>query len=87
MPSTRIESVEIVAPMELELMRLWIVVVHLDVVIENVPGHIGRVEAMAPTIERRRPEVHSKRLRLVHVANGCVVLMCTMSHFMPIDLE
>ena len=86
MPAARIEMVEIVTPVEPELVMVDIVVVHLDVVIENVPWHISGIEAMTPRIEGRSPEVHSEGLGLAHVVNGLLTIMRAMSDLVSIDL-
>ena len=86
MPAASIEIVEIVTPVEPELILVDIVVVHLDIVVEDVPWHISGVEAMSPRIEGRSPEVHSEGLGLAHVVNGLLAIMSAMSDLVPIDL-
>ena len=50
--------------MILELARLRVVLLNLDVVVTSVPGHIRVVEIVTPARERRRPEVHHEILVL-----------------------
>ena len=86
MPATSIKLVEIIAPVEPELVAIYVIVIHLNVIIEDVPRHIGSVKAMAPRVESRRPEVHPQRLRLVHMIDRSIVTMHAMPNFMSIDL-
>ena len=64
-PSSTIKGVEVVTPLKIEFIVLFIIAVHLNIVVENVPGHVARIEAIAPRMESRCPEVHSERLGFV----------------------
>ena len=70
MPSTSVEGVEIVAPVEHELLGVRVPGVNLNVVVQQIPGHVGRVETVAPRVESRSPEVHSEGLRFVHMLDS-----------------
>ena len=85
MPASAVEFIKVIAPMELELVSLAVIVVDLDVVVENVPWHIGRIEVMTPGVKRRRPEVHPERLRLMHTLNCGVVLVGRMPDLMTVN--
>ena len=50
--------------MELELTRLLVPLLHLDIVVPGVPRHSLVVEATAPIRLGGRPEVHNDALRL-----------------------
>ena len=83
-PPFGVEFVEIVAPVQVELVRLLVVGVHLDVVVKDVPGHVLGVEAVAPGVERRCPEVHPEGLLLGHMLDGGI-LSRDVAHFVAID--
>ena len=63
-PAALIKRVEVVLPVLLELARLRIVLLNLDVVVASVPGHTRVVEIVTPARERRQPEVHHEVLVL-----------------------
>lgn len=63
-PAALIKRVEVVLPVLLELARLRIVLLNLDVVVASVPGHTRVVEIVTPGRPRRRPEVHHEVLVL-----------------------
>jgi len=48
MPALVIEVLEIVAPVQLKFIIRFVVLVHLDVVVEQVPGHVAGVKPMSP---------------------------------------
>mmetsp|Transcript_7162 Transcript_7162/g.9991 ORF Transcript_7162/g.9991 Transcript_7162/m.9991 type:complete len:665 (+) Transcript_7162:559-2553(+) len=48
MPALVIEVLEIVAPVQLKFIIRLVVLVHLDVVVEQVPGHVASVKPMSP---------------------------------------
>ena len=58
-PAVLVKLIEIVAPGELKVVRVPVVVVGLHVVKQDVPGHVFRVQVGAPSVESRRPEVHA----------------------------
>jgi hypothetical protein len=68
-PSVHIESVEIVPPVEVESLGVVVVGERLHVVVHHVPWHIGCVEAFAPGVKSRGPEIHHDGLALVQVFN------------------
>ena len=45
MPATAVESIEVVAPVEIELVQKLIISVNFDVVEEEVPWHVNRIES------------------------------------------
>ena len=63
-PPARVKILEVIAPVEIKALSLVVECVCLNVIVEDVPGHIRGVEALAPGIECRRPEVHHHRLAL-----------------------
>jgi len=73
MPSTAIEGLEVVSPLEFELIAVLIKSEYFDIVVHYKPGHAGWIEAFAPRVESRCPEVHSQRLRLRDVF-GCFII-------------
>jgi len=85
-PTTCIEGVKIIAPVESEFVRISVIVVHLNVVVENIPRHVSCIEIVPPGIKCGRPEVHSEGLGLVHVTDGGFMVLHAVAHFMAIDL-
>ena len=83
-PLAAVEVVEIVAPVELELVVDVVVSEHLHVVVQDVPRHINWIETSAPGVESGRPEVHSQSLRLVQMAHSRV-MQVKMAHLVAID--
>ena len=73
MPSTAIEGLEIVSPLEFELIAVFVESKYFDVVVHYKPGHAGWIKAFAPRMEGWCPEVHSQRLGLGNVF-GCLVI-------------
>lgn len=59
-PATLVELVEIIAPVEVEVFSVRVVLVGLHVVKEKVPGHVFACEVSTPSVEGGRPEVHSQ---------------------------
>ena len=87
MPAATVESIEVVAPVELKLLLLLIILVNFDVIEEEVPWHVDGVEPSGPTMESRCPEVHPDRLSLVNVSNSLDAFSGQMTNFMIIDSE
>ena len=87
MPPCLVELVEVIPPIELELITIDIILIHLDVVVEDVPGHICGVEACTPAMEGRSPEVHPQRLRLVHELDRLTIVWGHMTLLNTIDAE
>ena len=83
-PPVRVESVEVVPPVEVESISLAVVGEGLDVVVKDVPGHFGGIEALAPRLEGRRPEVHPQRRLLSHILHRGIV-SGHVAHLMPIN--
>ena len=54
-------------------MRVLVVVVDLDIVEQELPGHVFVVEVAAPRGEGRRPEVHLERLGIVYMLNSRII--------------
>ena len=84
MPFTAVEMVKIVAPVEFELVVSFIVCKDFNVIVEYEPWHINWIEACAPGVERRGPEVHAQTLCLVKMAD-CWVVQINMAHLVTID--
>ena len=57
-PSVGIKHIEVVLPVEIESTSLVVVCVSLDIVEQQVPGHVFSVQALAPRLEGWSPEVH-----------------------------
>ena len=57
-PSILVELIEIVAPGELKIVRVLVIVIGLNIVEKDVPWHIFSVKIGSPCVESRRPEVH-----------------------------
>ena len=60
MPATSVEGIEIITPVKFKFVIGLIVFVDFDIVIEDIPRHISWVKSLAPSMESRRPEVHSQ---------------------------
>ena len=83
-PTMLVEGVEIVAPVQLKLVRQVVVRIHLDEVVEQVPGHIRGVQTLSPRVESRGPEVHPHRLLPLHIEDSGVVSR-HVTHLVTID--
>ena len=57
-PSILVELIEIVAPCELKIVRVLVIVIGLNIVEKDVPWHIFSMQIGSPCVESRRPEVH-----------------------------
>ena len=84
-PTLGIELVEIVAPVQMEFIVILIPGEDLNVVVEDEPWHVSWVEALAPRVEGGRPEVHPKRLLLVHILEGGIVFPLENTNLLVID--
>ena len=82
--SGEIQVVEVVSPAQLEVSQLLVVVVHFNIIIHCVPGHIRVIEARLPLGELRCPEVHHEGLRLRNKFDSRVEL-AVRSHFAAIN--
>ena len=60
MPATCVKGIEIITPVKFKFVIGLIVFVDFDIVIEDIPGHISWVKSLAPSVEGRRPEIHSQ---------------------------
>ena len=74
-PTSLVEVVEIIAPLELKLVLFAVITVSFNIVEVEVPGHIGRIKICAPCVESRRPEVHFQGLGLVHEVDSCGIII------------
>ena len=63
-PAVSVESVELIAPVEIETLGSGIVSVGFDVVVVDLPRHVLGIKAFAPRFESWGPEVHHDTLRL-----------------------
>ena len=63
-PAVSVESVELIAPVEIETLGAGIVSVGFDVVVVDLPRHVLGIKAFAPRFESWGPEVHHDTLRL-----------------------
>lgn len=59
--------------MEFELIVLLVVSENFYVVVEDVPGHVKRIEALTPAAKSGCPKVHSQALSLVKVLHSGIV--------------
>ena len=57
-PSILVELIEIVAPCELKVISVLVIVISLNIVEKDVPWHIFSMQVSAPCVESWRPEVH-----------------------------
>ena len=57
-PSVGIKHIEVILPVEIESTSLVVVCVSLDIVEQQVPGHVFSVQALAPRLKGWSPEVH-----------------------------
>ena len=48
MPSCLIKFIEVIAPVKLKLLCVFIVIVDFDVVVKEIPGHVRGIEALTP---------------------------------------
>ena len=63
-PPVSVESLELIAPMEIEAFSLLVVRVGFNVVVHHVPRHIASVKSFAPRLESWSPKVHHDAHRL-----------------------
>ena len=73
-PSVCIESVKIVTPVQVELIVSLIVGEDLNVVVHEIPGHIGSIQTLSPDMELRGPEVHPEGLLLTHALDYLAIV-------------
>ena len=69
-PLLGVEMVEVVSPLQVEVLFLNIIVVHLNEVVLGVPGHLSVVEVVVPWRPHGSPEVHhelSGHVEEVHI--------------------
>ena len=64
MPPVCVKGVEGVPPVEVKRLRMVVVGVSFDIVVHYIPGHVYGIQALAPGLKCRRPEVHHDRLGL-----------------------
>ena len=62
--------------MERIVVCVRVVVIYLDIVEEQVPGHVLSSEATTPRVEGRCPEVHLERLSVMNVLNSSITDRC-----------
>ena len=87
LPAVLVKLLEVILPLEIEIFRVLIVTVHLDIVKEYVPRHIFRVQVRTPGMERGRPEVHFQVLGLVHELDCFVLVGVEISDLVTIHGE
>ena len=85
MPSRLIKLIEVVPPLIVKAFGVGIVPVDLDIVKEEVPGHVIRLEIRAPCVEVWRPEVHSQMLSFVHELHSIVIFNVQMADLIAIN--
>ena len=83
-PSTGIKCIEVIFPVEFKSIGSVVICIGLNIVEDTIPWHIHWVESMTPCIESRSPEVHHKRLALIHVPYSWVFAM-DPSNFVTIN--
>ena len=84
MPARGIKSVKLIAPLELEALRVRVISVGLDEVILDSPGHVLGIKALAPGLKRWSPEVHHDALGLDSQLYRLFVLL-DAAHFLVVD--
>ena len=83
-PPTGIKGIKVVFPVEFKSIGCMVISIGLNIVKDTIPWHIYWVESMTPCIESRSPEVHHKRLALIHVPYSWVFAM-DPSNFVTIN--
>lgn len=83
-PPTGIKGIEVVFPVEFKSIGGMVISIGLNIVKDTIPWHIYWVESMTPCIKSRSPEVHHKRLALIHVPYSWVFAM-DPSNFVTIN--
>ena len=83
-PSIGVECIEIILPIEVKSTCLVVVCVGLNIVIEQIPWHVPSVKTFSPRLKSWRPEVHHKRLRLVHVPYSWIRTL-NSAHFLVVE--
>lgn len=84
MPAFFVEFLEIVSPVEIEFVGGLIPGEDLNVVVEEIPGHVAGIQVVAPRVESGRPEVHSQGLLLCHMLHGWLIAF-EVANLMAID--
>ena len=87
MPAAAVERVEVIAPVELEFVQFLVVGEDLNVIVQDVPGHVRWVKTRTPGVESGGPEVHADGLCLVHEANGLGRVCGKVADLVSIDAE
>ena len=85
MPSRLIKFIKVVPPLIVEAFSVEIVPVDLDIVEEEVPGHIIGLEIRAPCVEVGRPKVHPQVLSFVHELHSIMLFSIQMAHLIAIN--
>mmetsp|Transcript_6506 Transcript_6506/g.7776 ORF Transcript_6506/g.7776 Transcript_6506/m.7776 type:complete len:665 (-) Transcript_6506:391-2385(-) len=83
-PAVGVEGVERIAPVEVESLGVRVVGVSLDVVVLDLPRHVLGVEALAPGLKSRGPEVHHNALGLISKLDGGIALF-DAAHLFVVD--
>ena len=87
MPAAAVEAIKVVSPVELELVRMFVEGVNLNVVVHGVPRHVFIIESLPPRVEGRSPEVHSQGLRLTHETNCFALVLSQVANLLAINSE
>ena len=62
MPATSVKGIEIITPLKFEVAVILIVFIDLDIVIENIPGHVNWIKTSIPASKIWNPEIHHQVL-------------------------
>ena len=84
MPSRLIKFIEVVTPHIVKVLGVVVVPVDLDVVKQEVPGHVIWLEISAPCVEVGRPEVHPQVLSFTHKLHGIMIFSVQMADLITI---
>ena len=84
-PAGLVKLVEVIAPVQVEVVSVRVVFVGLNIVEKEVPWHIFVSEVSSPSVEGGCPEVHPQRLSLVHEVNRLVVILFDPTHSSAIN--
>ena len=87
LPAVLVKLLEVISPLEIELVRVLIVAVHFNIVKEHVPRHIFRRQVSAPSMESGRPEVHFQVLGLMHELYCFVFIGVEISYLVIVHEE
>mmetsp|Transcript_34065 Transcript_34065/g.42055 ORF Transcript_34065/g.42055 Transcript_34065/m.42055 type:complete len:429 (-) Transcript_34065:236-1522(-) len=84
-PARLVKEAEVVAPRLFKLLLLLVVVVNFNVIEEDVPGHVARIEIGPPGVESGCPKVHSQRRVLVKEFDGLMIIAANPANLVTVN--